>query len=193
MDGETSDEEIGQRITEALEEDRGHNDYWKYAPNEDVEEAGIVREFFRASGLADEGYGKVVPRGENDPPDCEAVNSEADTIGVEVTELIDQSVLEENVKRNSSSGLVEAEWNQEKFARKLRERVKEKDGADLEGGPYAEYFLIVHTDEGNLEHGKVRSWVEDMEFESPELLTRGFVIISYDAGRRHCPYVELQL
>jgi hypothetical protein len=99
---------INRLLHEAAEKDRGYASFSNW-PDRDVKEVGWVSELFRSlQHVEHKSYSRLRSRGQgNDPPDCEAIDSEGRTIGIEVTELVDQSAVE---KCNSERIYKSAEW-----------------------------------------------------------------------------------
>lgn len=192
MDTE-EDKELIAQIKEAISHSRGYADHFCWPLDRDLEEYGIVKIFteslddngqlfFDRNSLRERGRG-------NDPPDCEATDLFGNNIGIEVTELVDPVAIEKLKK----SGVYEwAEWDKPKIIRAIDERLKVKDRpSKIKGGPYANYIIIMHTDEPYLNEIYVNSLLKNVIFEKRKLINRAFLLLSYDPKVKKYPYVEL--
>ncbi len=192
MDTEEEKEFIAQ-IKEAIAHTRGYADFFCWPPDRDLEEFGIVKEFcgsFEKNGQPFFNRDSVKGRGRgNDPPDCEAVDFLGNHIGIEVTELVDST----SIQTLKNTGVYEwAEWDSAKIVRVIDERLSAKDKpAQVKGGPYVAYFIIIHTDEPSLNVSYVTSVLEGVRFTKRKLIDRAFLFFSYDPELKMYPYVEL--
>ena len=69
--------------------------------------------------------------------------------------------------------------------------VLENDYKQLEGGPWSEYVVIIHTDEPALSIDQVELWLASHCFNRPQKIGRAFLALDLPACRA-CPYVSLQ-
>ncbi|MCX5848074.1 MAG: hypothetical protein NTW65_01300 [Deltaproteobacteria bacterium] len=192
MDNEEEKGLIAQ-IKKAIALSRGYADHFCWPLDRNLEEYGIAKIF--SESLEDKGQlffdrNSLRERGRgNDPPDCEATDLLGKHIGIEVTELVDPVA----IQRLKISGLYEwAEWDRPKIIRAIDERLKAKDiPAKIKGGPYANYIIIIHTDEPYLNETYVNSLLRNINFEKRKLINRAFLLLSYDPKVKKYPYVEL--
>jgi hypothetical protein len=188
------EKELTARIKEAISRSRGYADYFSWPLDRDLEEYGIAQTFteslaasgqlfFKKDSLRSRGRG-------NDPPDCEAEDLKGNSIGIEVTELVDPLAIE----KLKNTGTYEwAEWDQAKLIRAIQKRLSAKDSpANIKGGPYAVYVVIVHTDEPYLNKTFVTEQLSGICFEPAQLVSRAFLLLSYDPGVKAHPYIELE-
>ena len=179
-------------MRQALQRSRGHASFFEWAPNRDLEEWGVANHLHQS--LVDDGadfYQELAIRGRgNDPPDCEARSREGDRIAIEVTELVDPAAILA-FKRNDPYHWTD--WSQTDLREALQQRLlaKDKRGDSLQGGPYGQYVVIVHTDEPMLSHVTAGKLLEGVRFSKPCCINRAFLLISYDPGLKRCPYLEL--
>ena len=191
MDAE-EERQIAELMRQALQRARGHADFFQWAPNRDVEEWGVVnhlRESLQADGI--EIFRDAVIRGRgNDPPDCEARSPNGDRIAIEVTELVDPAAI---VAHKRGDLYTWTSWSQASLRGALQERLSAKDQrySELKGGPYAQYLLLVHTDEPMLSYDSARTLLDGVAFKRPAHIDRAFLLISYDPRLERCPYIEL--
>jgi len=188
------EKEIIARIKEAISRSRGYADHFSWPLDRDLEEYGIAQTlteslndsgqlFFKRDSLKSRGRG-------NDPPDCEAEDLKGNHIGIEVTELVDPLAIE-NLKK---TGTYEwAEWDQAKLIRAIQNRLSAKDNpANIKGGPYSVYVVIVHTDEPYLNKTFVTAQLSSISFKHNQLINRAFLLLSYDPEVKAYPYIELE-
>ena len=87
-----------------------------------------------------------------------------------------------------------AEWDQDKYLSGVSKAVlaKDKRFSHLKGAPYeGGYVVVIHTDEPILRFEKVTEFLSGHQFARPAHISRVFLLLSYDAARQRCPYVEL--
>jgi len=126
-----------------------------------------------------------------DPPDCEAIAEDGRRIGIEVTELVDQHSLEE-VVRGGADPLTD--WGREKLVAHVQRLLDRKDAPDrVQGGPYREYLLAIHTDEPALTADNLERLLLGHTFLETRLITAAFLIASFDPRRNTSPVIELRL
>jgi hypothetical protein len=78
------------------------------------------------------------------------------TIGIEVTELVEPIAIH-NCK--STCCYKAAEWNRNKFLDHLVRCIRAKDKpAQVKGGPYHAYWLVIHCDEPEPSPNRVREF-----------------------------------
>lgn len=155
--------------------------YWK---DRAVMEAGITKDVLTALRLPFEQL-RSRPQQEQ-PPDCEAIVRGRRT-GIELTEFMHQPTLEKNIKTNERLPLSPGIplWNQPNLRARLRSQrfyiwdrdtlraemqhlIDEKDlpPEEVKGGPYDQYFLIVHTGEGALGKDNVGAFLQGATFQA---------------------------
>jgi hypothetical protein len=171
---------------------RPHAGHFSWETDRALAEWGVFQEFTNA--LAHEGnlfFRDARHRGDgNDPPDCEAVSVDGERIGIEITELVDGRSIE-------AARLDKPyDWKDWKGAlvpelQKLVHR-KDKPGG-VNGGPYSQYVLLIFSDEPWLERDHVERSRKEHSFDTAALITRAFLLLSYDPFLRRYPYYELRL
>jgi len=183
-----------QEIKEAIAKSRGYADSFKYSPNRDLEELGIVKRFCEALEKEEESFldsTTIISRGHgNDPPDCEAKNFYGDLVGIEVTELVDPDAI---VALKKNQVYEWAEWSETKLIDAINNRLDVKDTPSrIRGGPYANYILIIHTDEPVLNVDYAKALLKEYRFSKRILIDRAFLFIFYDPIYKTYPYIELE-
>jgi hypothetical protein len=147
-------------------------------PDRNIKEWGVVD--ILANSLESEGklfFLNHIARAQgNDPPDCEASDSNGERIAIEVTELVDGDA----IRRTKNGEYVWLEWGKEKFLGELASRIIKKDTNNQKEAPYpGGYIVIVHTDEPFLHRETVRSYLEGHFFEKTSHIDRAFLLLSY--------------
>ena len=118
-------------------------------------------------------------------PDCEAsLVGSGGRVAVEVSEVVRGTSL-------APGGRPEP-WTREQFLESVQSRITEKDGKGFHGGRFAEYMVLLHTDEFFL----VQEWVEPalqgVTFNLPHgTIDTAYLILGYRGGRR--AYFRLSL
>lgn len=118
-------------------------------------------------------------------PDCEVtLVGSGGRVAVEVSEVVRGSSL-------APGGRPEP-WTREQLLDAVQNRINEKDAKGFHGGRFAEYMVLLHTDELFL----VREWVapviQDVTFNLPHgTINTAYLILGYCSGRR--AYFRLSL
>ena len=118
-------------------------------------------------------------------PDCEAtLVGSGGHVAVEVSEVVRGTSL-------APGGRPEP-WTREQFLEAVQRRIAEKDAKGFHGGRFAEYMVLLHTDELFL----VQEWVEPalqgVTFNLPHgTIDTAYLILGYRGGRR--AYFRLSL
>ncbi|MCX5844357.1 MAG: hypothetical protein NT022_11560 [Deltaproteobacteria bacterium] len=193
MDTE-EDKRFIKGIKEAIAKSRGYADSFGWPPNRDLEEYGVVRSFCEALEKEGESFldsNRIISRGcGNDPPDCEVQNLDGNLVGIEVTELVDPDAI---VAYKKNQVYEWAEWDKAKLIDAINDRLDAKDTHDqIKGGPYADYILIIYTDEPILNPDYVKELLTGHCFAMRNLIDRTFLLIFYDPIYRTYPCIELE-
>jgi hypothetical protein len=157
-----------------------------------IQERGIARTFLDALRRTTEEtltFARSRGPGE-DPPDCELVTDAGETIGLEITELVDQRAVEKAARGSYNW----ADWTAASLRQRIDDRIRAKDvRAKVKGGPYARYILLIHTAEPALTEDVLTAWVANMTFSRTELITHAFLLSSYDPQSETYPLRRLSL
>lgn len=191
----TSEEEkkVLQLMREARNNSRGYADFFGWEENRDIEEWGVVVSL--SDSLESEGkklFSGLKRRGRNnDPPDCEARDTDGRRVAIEVTELVDGKAIQD-----FKSGAVYqwADWDKDKFITSVESLLSRKDSRypELKEPPYdGGYIIVIFTDEPMLDRLTVESYLAGHAFKKPEFLTKAFLLVSYDPAIKKCPHYEL--
>ncbi len=118
-------------------------------------------------------------------PDCEAtlVGSGA-RVAVEVSEVVRGTSL--------APGGQPEPWTREQFIGAVQTRITEKDAKGFHGGSFAEYMVLLHTDELFLVEEWVGRALHGVTFNRPHgTIDTAYLILGYCGGRR--AYFRLSL
>jgi len=127
---------------------------------------------------------------ERDPPDAVALSPTGAKIGIELVELVDQSLIERQ-KRNPESTQWRA-WSREELREALRAKVARKDRAKPELiRDLSEYWTVVHTDEPALTPETVTQHLAGFRVGPCKIVTRCFVLMSYWPLTEGYPLIEV--
>lgn len=189
------DDELAKAIAqmgEATERARGYADFFEFAPDRDIAELGVVESLVESLANGETAFFTCLQsRGRgNDPPDCEALDSAARRIAIEVTELVSADAIR---TRKAKGAPPWQDWDKPTFLSRLTDRMLAKDARypKLKGGPYpGGYVVVIHTDEEFLSPDFVRAALEGHKFRVQHI-SRAFLLLSYRAGTY--PYFELRL
>lgn len=172
---------------------RGYSDFFTWPLDRQLEEWAIVDSLKESLEMANAGFfNSVVARGRgNDPPDCEANLYEGGKLGIEVTELVDPAAIMAYKNGDTSQ---QAEWSEDKLIKAITHRLKAKDiSTNLKGGPYAQYALVIHTDEPLLNFDYTYPVLSKIAFHDYSLIDRAFLLMSFDNKHQCCPFIELNI
>ena len=162
-------------LKRAVDQQRGYADFFDW-PDKPQKELGILTMFVEALGKA----GEVISDEhltERDPPDAIALSQTGARIGIELVELVDQSLVERQ-KRDPESAQWRA-WSREDLRQALLTRVARKDRAQPLVHDLSEYWALVHTDEPALTPDVVTQHLAGFRIGPFKLVTRCFVLMSY--------------
>jgi len=184
---------IVESMREALRRSRGHASFFEWAADRDLEEWGVA-DHFRESleKLGEPAFSQLISRGRgNDPPDCEAVGPNGELIAIEVTELVDPRAI---VAYKAKKFYDWSDWTREQLQAALHLRLKAKAAKrpNLKGGPFAQYTVLIYTDEPMLPYLHATNLLSGLRFSDSAKIDRAVLLISYDPAVGYCPYTELR-
>ena len=131
---------------------------------------------------------QTVRYGEN-PPDAVATDTTGNSVGFEVTELVD----EQTVKLWARGLGRDKEWEIEEVIRKIEQILCDKS-KKLAASSYPKNILVMHTDEGDL-RWKFRTGELNLNarlFKQHPHIDQAFLLFSYQPVQETYPYLELK-
>lgn len=138
-----------------------------------------------------ESYHSIRSRGPgNDPPDCEATGNSGERVGIEVTELVEESAIQGAIKGTDT--------HHEPIAplaavKRISDIIKRKDRADIRGEQYDLYILVIYCGDPYFLIHDVLVSIREARFQRTRLIDRAYFLESYNPWQMCCPYVELSL
>lgn len=186
---------IVETMRAAKKKPRGYADFFGWSLDRDIEECGVVHSLLES--MASDGvlrFHDVRIRGRgNDPPDCEALDSNGKRVAIEIAELVDESA----IKRAKAGAIYDsAEWDRNKFIIHIERLLNQKNSKfpNLKGSPYeGGYCVVVFSDEPELPASKVREYLDGYKFKGLQHIDEAILLLSYEPGENCCPYFPLQL
>ena len=184
--------EWAEFMEEVARNHRPHAGHFSWETDRAIAEQGVVKELEHALALDGKLFFRDVShRGEgNDPPDCEAVGVQRQRIGIEITELVDSKSAAAARHGNPY------EWKDWKGALipELERILTKKDApSNVKGGPYDQYVLLVFSDEPLLGKHYIETQLLKHAFPATDLVTRAFLLLSYDPFIRSYPCIEFNI
>jgi hypothetical protein len=125
-----------------------------------------------------------------DPPDCEAIGPAGERVGVEVTELVDQSLAGQRPMTTRPKF-----WEVPEVVTRLDEIIRRKDEKCRHVTGFARLMLLIHTDEMFLRGyagDDIFEGVRDTVFDYPNRIDEAVFMVSYDARIQSYPFVRLK-
>lgn len=112
-------------------------------------------------------------------------------VGIEVTELVDSESI---VAAKSGAAIHWEPFTEEQLFGLMARRIAGKDKPEnVKGAPYDEYVLVVHCDDPRVLDYRLIEYVRSVRFPRTTLITRSFLLLSYDPWQAFCPYIELNI
>jgi len=165
-----------QRLRAILAKTRKYSSFWEW-PDKEVKERGIVRDWIAATAQ-NELTG--VASTDRDPPDCIAHDGDGGTVGIEVTELVDQRAVEMNERATCLEDRVYCAWTLQSVTERIEEIIRHKDSKAVHGGPYARLVLVIHCDEPIVVSPCFPlDALGQHVFSQPERITEVYLLLSY--------------
>jgi len=176
--------------------------FWEgVGPDKKIKEWGAVCELLRSMhARGDYRYKLPIESVDDDPPDCVIQDSGGVRVGVEVTEFVDQEVIEMCERaQNEREQSVYREWTAEAVREKVAEILKSKDAkAQRWRGLYGKAILVIYTDEIVLQSPELFPMLDAGGFPRPQNIAEAYFICSYEPtptlsdNEKPYPYTRLR-
>ncbi|MCG8556028.1 MAG: hypothetical protein MJD61_12185 [Proteobacteria bacterium] len=152
-----------------------HASFWE-GSNKEQKELGVVQDFCKSMD-----WEVKCESNTQDPPDCTCRDEKEELIGFEVTELVDQKILEKNVGKSKKVNISEVyrDWRGGEVVEALEEILARKDSKIFKGGPYKKLILIIHNDELGLDEDEVRNTLKNYQFNATNQIDEAYLLLSY--------------
>jgi hypothetical protein len=181
-----------ERLVEVIKRMRPYASFWEW-PDKGIKEHGIIKDFIDALSRSGVLPYKYVEAHNPDPPDFKAIDSSGRSIGIELTELVSEAAICENIKaKGDQNKYVYKDWSPEDFVSAVQERLAIK-GFKKYNGACDEIHVVIFTDEPTLTHTEYEQLLEAHTFKVSNQIRRAYVLFSYDPGPKTYPIVELKL
>ncbi len=196
--------ELLKILREARQKARGYAGFFQW-PDRAREELGVAQELAKTLERQQKNFMySVKTRGRGyDPPDCEALDSHANKIALEISELVDENAIRAAVRNLRSEPeerlaqeVVWADWGLQKFSDAVTRLLVAKDRRfdSLKGGPFiGGYVVVLYSDEPALHRSVVEQYLEVTTFTPVIHISRAFLLLSYDPEFEGYPAFELKL
>jgi hypothetical protein len=162
-------------------------------------ETGVVSDLLDSMSSADNHRFENPTPSPVDPPDCIASILDGGVAAIEVTELVCQEAIERNqrgdreaIARLEPGAFDFREWGESEFLEHSRGLLATKDGKVLQGGPYASYVVVVHTNEPWLFRRDCERWLSGHSFGPYKQIDEAYLLYQYEPGTGY-PYRRLPL
>ena len=175
-----------------LEGSRKHAPYFALFRSKQDNElmvANVLREEMLNRG--EEWFHSVQLREEGeDPPDCEAIARSGARVGIEVTELVD----EDSAKAaHTGKRIDESAVDPSTAIEKITNIILRKDRANIKGGIYESYILVIYCDDSRYLDCGVIEEIRNSTFGTTNRIDVVFLLMSYSPWEKRCPYLRLKL
>ena len=121
-----------------------------------------------------------------DPPDCIVQDTEGNKIAVEISELVSQEAIEQNIKGNE----VYYDWQPKECIEKVQSILDNKDTKVFHGGPYSKKVILIHTDEPILRGKEYKEEIRNSLFNPLKQIDEAYILFSYDPEIRTHPFIK---
>jgi len=168
-----------QYVKKMKEMPRNHASFFEW-PDKSIKEIGITQDLFTILEEYSEDYLVNVMPGE-DPPDVKVITSKGKTVGIEVTELVNQKAIEYQIKNDPRYYEEVVSWSKSSFNKKLSDIIFKKNIlCENKGGNYDELSLLIFTDEPELDSDTIKSYLEGADLGSPKNFKNVYILTGYE-------------
>jgi len=162
---------------------RKHRSFWLW-PKKHVMERGIVKELLNSMQQDGDTRYRNSHSVTDDWPDCEVDDKFGNTVGVEVTELVDK----EAIQKAQRDEMDFSNWTDDEIKERVRDILSRKDLKSSHGGLYKKVVLVIHTDEFN--SSRLFPVIKSTKFPRLKNIQEAFIIVSPEP--RKYPWCEIQ-
>jgi len=183
---------MAAELQKAAQRKRFYCSYWDWH-NKPVKELGILSDFLKvlkALGM-ESVFTSLRQRSQGeDPPDFEGQDNAGRTIGIELTELVDEKTVN---KRQVDRRLEYKSYTPSEAIERIEQIIREKDVKCYRGGPYQRIVLLIFTDEYFLEPLDVRDAIRRHLFRRGVNVQEAFLFYSPRPATSDDPCIPLKL
>lgn len=184
-------EEIIEHLNKNDVQKRKHANFWNFH-KKTSKELGIFSEIFEQF-QQDSGF-PIVNWGlcDTDPPDIFAKLSDGSLIGIEITELVNESAIKAQINNQNDYYEELLRFDFETAVNKLNAILLEKEEKLLlNKSKYNELSLLIHTDEWLLKSEQFVDKGHEIFPKNSEIFQKVYLLFSYESDKKKCPLIRL--
>lgn len=182
-DEEPDWEELVAKMREARSKSRGYATAWEWAPDRSLAEMGVVQALADYLTSVEGTSWASITAVSDDPPDALLLSAYGRRIGVEVTEIVDQKMVQWHRHKKDIGTTYPyhwASWDRERLAQKVTSSVSLKDEKlTSRSSLYDEIFVIAYTDEPAIDLELARQTIPEVAVDV-QTAHRAFFMLSYN-------------
>ena len=148
----------------------------------------VSQEWLNTSGIDNEYNESTLSLVDDQWPDCQIETNSGDLCGIEVTELVDQEVIQLNERGKDVYRL----WTSVEVIEAITERLQTKNNK-IHGGKYSKMIVLIHTDEFEILFNEYNEAVSNHTFKNMENIDEAYLLYSYDPGHKNYPVSALRI
>jgi len=122
-----------------------------------------------------------------DPPDLTCTNARSERVAIEIAEV----VCEEAVRRTAKGEGAVRVWRAGELSTSIGDLLRRKDAKTFHGGPFAQTFVCLFTDEPMLTLESAQAELASARFGPFKQLTGAFLLFSYQPSTQNYPVIKL--
>lgn len=121
----------------------------------------------------------------DDPPDIVLERDDGTRVGMEITELVNQEVIEKDIKKDPTYVEGYLSWDREKTIRNISLIIRKKDVlCERAVNKYEEIILLIHTDEPRLDSETLKSYIRDVDWPATKSVKKVYILIAYEPAMK---------
>lgn len=169
---------------------RNHAGFFEW-PDKAIKEIGVAQDLFSKLEEYSGDYLVNVMIGE-DPPDVKVITAKGKTIGIEVTELVNQKAIEYQIKNDPRYHEEVVSWTKDSFNEKLSNIISKKDRLCKNvSKDYDELSLLIFTDEPKLDSDTIESYLEVGGRSHPNSFKNVYMLTGYEPSKSGKVLIEI--
>lgn len=179
MDIKKLKEKIKEDIEKLNNLPRKHASFYNWHDKK-IQEVGLGLYFFQKLEEISCEYLVDIKNAE-DPPDVKIVTNQGRTIGVEITELVDQKAIEYQIKNDPRYEERVLSWNHENTIEAITSIIEKKDHLCRDVPTYYNsIFLLIFTDEQRLISDTLKQYVDERIWPETKNINEIFILTGYE-------------
>ncbi len=187
---------LRRRLSAAQKDIRPYAAFWKWTRRDKaVEELAVAKALVASVGGPPLEFSTLRTQFP-DPPDVVGERASGQLAAIELAELVDEKAIAMSLaaqRKGRPDQVVHRYWDAPTLVAAVDRLLREKDAKTLQGGPYAEYFVVLYTDEVFLRREDVAQWLGAHVFSGVTQATNAYLLLSFDPDIDGYPFVKLSL